>query len=117
MENCVKISWDVFSDLLETRRKNVEEWWSWTIEDCIWEWALGLLEETGGLPEPELNAPSYIVDNIAVNSDWQTFDEFRCFEEEARDLSDDELMSYLEKRGDYEAFFPEEKIILWRLGL
>jgi hypothetical protein len=117
MENGVKISWDVFRDLLETRRKNVEEWWSWTIENCVWDWAMELLEETGGLPDPELNAPSYIVDNIAVNSDVCTFEEFRLYEKDVRDFSDDELIEYLEERGEYEALFPEEKIILWRLGL
>ena len=114
----VLISWDVFQELLEQRRRNVEEWWSWTIEDCVWDYAMEILEDLGGLQDPELNSPSYIVDNIAVNSEWQTFDEFRKYEEEeAKDLSDDELISYLEERGDYENLFPEERIVLWHLGL
>lgn len=112
-----QISWENFEELLCTRRDNVREWWSWEIPDCIWDYAMELLEETDGLRDPELNTPSYIVDNIAVNSSWETFDDLRKFYDEYRGMNDKQIADELEQAGNAFAVFRDEKIVMWRLGL
>lgn len=112
-----QMSWDNFETLLDERRNNVWEWWSWDIPDVIWEYALGLLRDSDGLSDPELNYPSYIVDNIAVNGSWEDFDDLRKFYDEYRDLDDDQIADELERIGDAFAVFREDKIVLWNLGL
>jgi hypothetical protein len=113
------VSWENFEDLLCTRRDNVREWWSWEIPDCIWDYAMELLEESDGLADPELNTPSYIVDNIAVNGSWSEFSELENSDHypEYAGLSGDDLAEAIEDRGDAIAVFRDEKIVLWNLGL
>ena len=112
-----QISWENFEDLLCTRRDNVRDWWSWEIPDCIWDYAMELLKETDGLQDPELNTPSYIVDNIVVNSSWETFDDLRKFYDEYRGMNDEQIADELEQTGRMIAVFQDEKIVLWQLGL
>jgi hypothetical protein len=104
--------------LLCARRDNVREWWGWSIPECIWEYALELLRESDGLHDPGLNTPSYIVDNIAVNGSWSSFDYLTPeYYPEYEGLSGDELADAIEDRGNAIAVFREEKIVLWNLGL
>lgn len=112
-----QMSWENFETLLEERRDNVRDWWEWDIPDMVWEYALELLRECDGLSDPELNCPSYIVDNIAVNGSWETFDDIRLSYDEYRDLDDDQIADELEQKGDAIAIFSDEKIVLWNLGL
>lgn len=112
-----QISWENFEDLLCTRRDNVRDWWSWEIPDCIWDYAVELLAETDGLRDPELNTPSYIVDNIAVNGSWETFDDLRRFYDEYRGMNDEQIADELEQTGKAFAVFRDEKIVMWNLGL
>ena len=109
-----QISWENFEDLLCTRRDSVRDW---EIPDCIWDYAMELLRETDGLQDPELNTPSYIVDNIAVNSSWETFDDLRKFYDEYRGMNDEQIADELEQTGRAIAVFRDEKIVLWQLGL
>lgn len=110
-------SWDNFKTLLNERRNNVWDWWGWEIPDCIWDYATELLEESDGLSDPELNYPSYIVDNIAVNGSWEDFDDLRKFYDNYRGMYDDQIADELEQEGKAIAVFRDEKIVLWGLGL
>lgn len=67
MQKRIEMDMEVYLDLLEQRRANVRDWWSWTIPDCIWDYTMELISECG--VAPEYSAPSYIVDNLAVNSE------------------------------------------------
>lgn len=113
------IDWMEFEDMLDARRNNVRDWWSWDIPDCIWDYAMETLEESDGLSRPDLNHPSYIVDNIAVNGSWSTFSELTDgnYYPEYAGLSGDDLVKAIEDRGDAVAVFPEDEIVLWNLGL
>ena len=111
-EKRIEIEMDVYIDLLEQRRANIRDWWSWTIPDCIWDYAMELISESG--VDPEYSAPSYIVDNLAVNSDWTYFDELRAADEQYSGLSDDEIAEKAEESDGI--VFNDEKIVLWRLG-
>ena len=113
MSNYVEIDMDVYIDLLEQRRKDVEKWWSWTIPDCIWDYAITFIEECG--VSREYSAPSYIVDNLAVNTDWAYFDELRATDERYSGLSDDELTEKAEESDG--VVFKDEEIVMWRLGI
>lgn len=112
-----QMAWESFETLLEERRNNTRDWWSWEIPDCIWEFAVEILRESDGLSDPGLNYPSYIVDNIAVNGSWEDFDDLRRFYDNYRGMNDDQIADELEQTGNAIAVFRDEKIVLWNLGL
>jgi hypothetical protein len=107
----IEMNFDVFYDLCFFRR---DEWPAACIPDCIFDYAMELLEETGGL-SPEYNDPRYIVDNLAANAEWEDFKEFRLYNPEYKNCSDEEIPEIV--GDDAIAIFPEEKIILYSLGL
>ena len=107
MEQTVEITMDTWISLLEDRREEIRPR-GWTIPDCVWNYAIELFEECGAPGDPKICDPAYIVDNLAVNSDYGTFDDYRNPGE-----SDEELISRMEDRAL--AVFPEEEIILYSL--
>ena len=104
MEQTVEITMNTWISLLEKRREEIRPR-GWLIPDCIWNYVIELFEDCGPLADPVRNAPDILVDNIAVNSKFGTFDDYRKPGE-----SDEELIA----RMKYEALavFPEEEIIL-----
>lgn len=108
----IEITFDVFAAWCDYRRATWKQ--AECIPDCVYEYAMEFLEQTGGL-SPEKNTPMYIVDNLAAGGSWEHFDECRKFKDQYKSLSDDELMAAVENEAV--AVFPEEKLILWNLGL
>ena len=104
MEQTVEITMNTWISLLEKRREEIRPR-GWLIPDCIWNYVIKLFKDCGPLANPVRNSPDNLVDNIAVNSDFGTFDDYRKPGE-----SDEELIA----RMKYEAIavFPEEEIIL-----
>lgn len=116
-EKCVQLPWELFRDMLEERRQDVNNWWGWEIPDCIWEDVMVLLEAMGGCPDPWNNRPSYIVDNLALNGSWATFEQLRKeYDWGLEKASDDEIIEYLEEEGHYVTIFPDEQMVLLHLG-
>lgn len=112
------VTWENFEDALYQRKKDVRNWWGWDIPNCVFECVLELLKETDGLPNSELNTPSYIVDNIAVNGSWSYFDELDSEHyPEYRGLSGIDFINALYEKGGAISVFPDEQIVLWNTGL
>ena len=112
------VTWENFEDALYQRRDKVRKQWDWHIPCCVFEYVLELLRETDGLPNSELNTPSYIVDNIAVNGIWSYFDELNSEHyPEYRGLSGIDLINALYEKGDAIAVFPDAQIVLWNTGI
>lgn len=107
MEHTVEVTMGTWIALLEERREEIRPR-GWTIPDCIWNYAVELFEECGAPANPAVCAPDYIVDNIAVNGEYGTFDDYRNPGE-----SDEELIARV--KDDALAIFPEEEIILYSL--
>ena len=107
MEHTVEITRDTWLSLLEDRRKLISPR-GWTIPDCVWNYAVECLKDCGPFPDPAKNDPSYLVDNIAVNGNYRSFDDYRNTGE-----SDEELIARVEDEAL--VIFPEEKIIVYPL--
>ena len=106
MEQTVEITMGTWISLLEERREEIRPR-GWTIPDCVWNYVVGLFEECGAPGDPEICAPDFFVDNLAINSSFGTFDDYRKPGE-----SDEELIARMEEE-DATAIFPEEKIIYY----
>lgn len=107
MEHTVEITMSTWLSLLEDRREVISPR-GWTIPDCVWNYAVEILEDCGPSSDPAKNAPSYLVDNLAVNGDYGSFDDYRNTGE-----SDEELIARVKNRAL--VIFPEEKIIVYSL--
>lgn len=107
MEQTVKITMGTWISLLEERREEIRPR-GWTIPDCVWNYAVEILEDCGPSPDPAKNAPSYLVDNIALNGDFLDFDECKLPDE-----SDEDFIARVKRNAM--AIFPEERIVLYSL--
>lgn len=107
MEHTVEITMDTWLSLLENRRGLISPR-GWTIPDCVWDYAVECLKDCGPSPDPAKNDPSYLVDNIAVNSEFHDFDECKLPDE-----SDEDFIARVERNAM--AIFPEERIVLYSL--
>lgn len=91
---------DVFIDMLWNR---VDEFCPDSYSEEFWNAVFDYLKDTGWLPDPAHNSPSYIVDNIYVNGNIKTLEEIRenyTFPDIDMDkMSDDELSDYLIENG------------------
>lgn len=106
MEGTITISMDLYVEILEQRRKNIEEWWQWRIPDIVWDYFIALIEDCG--INPANSDPKYVVDNIAVNGSYGDFSEFMNEGE-----TEEEFIERAE--GEALAVFPEEKYVIWSL--
>ena len=107
MEYTVEITMSTWLSLLGGRRELISPR-GWTIPDCVWNYAVEFLKDCGPSPDPAKNDPSYLVDNIAINGEYGSFDDYRNPGE-----SDEELIARVEDEAM--AIFPEEEIIVYSL--
>lgn len=98
----ITISFETFKDMLLQRRGEIEYKYGWVIPDDVWDFAMEWLYDSG-----EISITiSEIVDNIAVNGSYKTFDNLREEDEDLRGFSNAKIESMLEDklmgvRGDY----------------
>lgn len=85
MKNVLKIELDItdYISLLDERRNFVVEHYGWQIPDCLWECFCELVEECGVYGNTN---PSYIVDNVIVNGDFGSFDDYKQYGEIDKDF-------------------------------
>lgn len=98
----IKISFEAFKDMLLQRRWEIDSRFGWEIPDEVWDFAMEWLYESG---ETSLTI-SEIVDNLAVNGSYKTFDNLREEDEDLMGFSNAKIESMLEGkligvRGDY----------------
>lgn len=98
----VTIDDDVFIDMLWER---VNTFCPDSYSKEFWDAVFDYLKETGWLPNPAHNSPSYIVDNIYVNGEVKTLEEIRESysypDVDITKMSDDELRNYLAEETDW----------------
>lgn len=98
----VMIDDDVFIDMLWER---VNTFCPDSYSEEFWDAVFDYLKETGWLPNPAHNSPSYIVDNIYVNGEVKTMEEIRENYSypgvDITKMSDDELRNYLAEETDW----------------
>lgn len=117
METLVRLPWDIYEELLDSRRDFWDDGSHREIPECIWDWVIEGLKGNGGLPDPWLNDPRYIVDNLIVNGSWEGFEGLRRYYDAYSGMTDDEIADSIEEEGCACAVFREERLVLWNTGL
>ena len=85
MKDVLKIELDItdYINLLDERRNFVAEHYNWQIPDCLWEYFCEIVEECGVYGNTN---PSYVVDNVIVNGDFGSFDDYKQYGESDKDF-------------------------------
>ena len=102
----IEISMDAYIEALELRKDYIEKFYNWVIPDCIWDYAKEIIKKTG--INSEHSEPSYVVDNIAINGDYGSFDDYKEKNESDKDFID-------RIKNEAIAIFEEERYILMSL--
>ena len=107
MKDVLKIELDItdYINLLDERRNFVGEHYNWQIPDCLWGYFCKLVEECGVYGNTN---PSYVVDNVIVNGDFGSFDDYKQYGESDKDFI---------ARVEDEAFYinKDERIVCFSL--
>jgi beta-glucanase (GH16 family) len=68
-EQTVEIPLSDYIELLDERRRYVDENYGWSIPSEVYDYFIEQLE-SGCTPDPAHSAPMYVIDNLAVNSSF-----------------------------------------------
>lgn len=96
----IEIDIEDYLDLLEDRKRQCVEDFGWSIPECVWNYALEMIENCG--VDPNNASPKYIVDNIIINGDYHHYDDIREdgeTDEELEKRLEDDVMAFV-GRGD-----------------
>lgn len=100
----IKITFDRFVEMLDERRRvccpN-------GIDDCVWDYYIGLLRDNEGCNRPTNNDPQIIVNNIYVNGNWGQYNDCKSARE-----TDEEFE--LRAISEGATVFPDERIVIYK---
>ena len=85
----IEIDMDVYIELLCERKSYVESRFGWTKLErfpSLWEFYLNMIRQCG--VSSKNASPSFLIDNLIVNGDYGSFDEYRRRGESNRGLAD-----------------------------
>ena len=82
-EQTIEIPLTTYIDMLDERRRFIDETYGWSIPMEVYDYFVQLLED-GYKPDPSRSAPSYVIDNIALNRDYGPVEEYDVFGEMAK---------------------------------
>lgn len=106
-EQFVKISVDMYADMLEARFCEAQNLWGSEKTKALWGDVKDLILENAPYMDPDNTNPSYIVDNYVVNSeivsreDWENDDYYITGKEKYEDFDDyADNVGYV-RNGDY----------------
>lgn len=100
----IKITFDRFVEMLEERRS---VFCPNGIDDCVWNYYIGLLRDNDGCNRPTNNDPQIIVDNIYVNGNWGDYSNYTSA------LETDEEFE-LRAISEGAVVFPDERIVIYK---
>jgi len=91
----IKIDVEDYFDLLKDREDFVVKNWGWRkVPDALWDYIKVFLEEA--YTEEPAPHPDSLIDNIIVNGDWGSFDDYRRGDE-----NDEEMEERLSEDGAF----------------
>ena len=100
----IKITFDRFVEMLEKRRL---VFCPDGIDDCVWDYYIGLLRDNDGCYRLTNNDPKIIVDNLYVNGNWGDYSNYKSA------LETDEEFE-LRAIGEGAVVFPDERIVIYK---
>lgn len=117
--NTVEIDEDVFIDMIWERINNTD--FGQKYSDEFWEEIISWFEGSDWFG-PDDNSPSYFVDNIAVNGQIYTFEDFLIGYEgwdsdKVQSMTEDEMIEAIEEICDEEGYSIVDEWVVVNLGL
>lgn len=104
----IRIEMDIedYLDLLRDRKRQCVEDFGWSIPECVWNYALEVIEDCG--IDPENASPRYVVDNIIVNGDYHHYNDIRNdgeTDEELEERLKDDAIAFVGEADDKYVIF------------
>ena len=100
----IKITFDRLVEMLEECRST---FCPNGIDDCVWDYYIGLLRDNGGCSHPENNDPQIIVNNMYVNGNWGDYSNYKSALETDKEFE-------LRAISEGAVVFPDERIVIYK---